>query len=70
MKKYQPESKPEAPSPNTVCGHEMTADILWYPNTKYQMGTIYFCTEFCLEAFQADPDRFYKAHRQQKDNAS
>jgi YHS domain-containing protein len=23
---------------------------------------IYFCTEFCRNAFKADPDRFYEAH--------
>jgi len=40
----------------------MTASIDWYPTAQYQGRTIHFCTEFCLEAFMADPDRFYAAH--------
>jgi len=45
-----------------VCHRVMTADLEWYPHAEYQGRTIYFCTEFCLEAFLADPDRFYAAH--------
>lgn len=67
MENNIPEFAPDAPLPKTVCGRAMTADILWYPRTEYQGRVIYFCTEFCLEAFRADPDRFYKAHSQQKD---
>jgi YHS domain-containing protein len=44
----------------------MTADIAWYPRSEYQGQTICFCTEFCLEAFEADPQRFYNAHSRKK----
>lgn len=40
-----------------------------YYRAEYQGRTIYFCTEFCLESFNADPDRFYKAHSTQKDKS-
>jgi YHS domain-containing protein len=63
----RPEENHEQPHPRTVCGREMTADTAWYPCTDYQGRTIYFCTEFCLEAFHADPDRFYIAHSRNKD---
>jgi YHS domain-containing protein len=53
--------------PQAVCGRTMTADINCYPCSEYQGQHIYFCTEFCLEAFNADQDRFYAAHRSKKD---
>jgi YHS domain-containing protein len=56
---------PRAPRA-TVCHRVMTASIDWYPTAQYQGRTIYFCTEFCLEAFLADPDRFYAAHSRVK----
>lgn len=54
--------QPQAPSasPRLVCGRTMTSVSRNAAN--YREQTIYFCTEFCLEAFQADPDRFYQAH--------
>jgi YHS domain-containing protein len=42
----------------------MTADINWYPTADYQDRSIFFCTEACLDAFLADRDRFYNAHRE------
>lgn len=66
MENNNPKFAPEAPLPKTVCGRVMTADILWYPHTLYQGKNIYFCTEFCLEAFETDPDRFYSAHSEKK----
>jgi hypothetical protein len=62
MENNIPKFTPETPLLNTVCGRVMTADLLWYPHTLYRGRTIYFCTEFCLEAFKADPDRFFAAH--------
>ena len=50
----------------TVCQRVMTADVDWYPHAEYKGRTIYFCTEFCLEAFNADPQRFYLAHSKVK----
>ena len=54
-------------SPQTVCGRNMTAEINWYPHSEHCGKPIYFCTEFCLDAFNADPDRFYAAHSRKKD---
>jgi YHS domain-containing protein len=51
----------------TVCHRIMTVDSDWYPHAEYKGRTIYFCTEFCLEAFLADPERFYIAHSRRKD---
>ena len=51
---------------STVCHRPMTADVNWYPHAQYKGRTIYFCTEFCLEAFIADPERFYLAHSKVK----
>jgi len=65
------EAKPQASAetlpahskpPATVCHRPMTTDINWYPSAEYKGRRIYFCTEFCLEAFNADPERFYVAH--------
>jgi YHS domain-containing protein len=45
----------------------MTVDSDWYPRAEYKGRMIYFCTEFCLEAFRVDPERFYIAHSRRKD---
>jgi YHS domain-containing protein len=51
----------------TVCHRVLTEGVDWYPHAEYRGRTIYFCTEFCLEAFLADPERFYIAHSLRKD---
>jgi YHS domain-containing protein len=53
--------------PETVCHRAMTAPLESYYRAEYQGHTIYFCTEFCLDAFNADPERFYNAHSRRKD---
>ena len=58
---------PETRARATVCHRVMTVDSNWYPHAEYRGQTIYFCTEFCLEAFLADPERFYMAHSLRKD---
>ncbi len=58
MSPEQPQTP--ATSPRLVCGRTMTSTGCNAAN--YREQTIYFCTEFCLEAFHADPDRFYQAH--------
>jgi YHS domain-containing protein len=50
------------PPLRTICGRHITTLPEYYYPTSYQDGTLYFCTEFCLDAFRADPDRFYLAH--------
>ena len=50
----------------TVCGRTMTADLEWYPQSEYHQEKIYFCTEFCLDAYKADPERFLLAHKEKR----
>jgi DNA polymerase-4 len=58
-----PEPQDEAgDGPKNVCGRRITSNLEGYPSATYQGRTIYFCTEFCLEAFRRDPDLFYLAH--------
>ncbi|MEI6291951.1 MAG: YHS domain-containing protein [Chloroflexota bacterium] len=49
-----------------VCRRVMTTTRESYYQAEYQGRIIYFCTEFCLESFKADPDRFYTAHNRIK----
>ena len=56
----EPDPKPQPGT--TVCGRVMTTTPENYHPTEYQGRTIYFCTSFCLDAFNADPERFYMAH--------
>jgi YHS domain-containing protein len=60
------ENLPPEPRPINVCGRAITNDPVYHYPTEYQGRIIYFCTEFCLEAFLADPDRFYTAHSTKK----
>jgi YHS domain-containing protein len=61
-----PAPEPE-PEQTLVCGRSMTIPAEYYYPAEYQGRRIYFCTVFCLETFQADPDRFYAAHSRKKD---
>ena len=45
-----------------VCGRNVTVDPSYTPQAIYKSTTLYFCTESCLNAFLADPERFYCAH--------
>jgi YHS domain-containing protein len=49
-----------------VCGRRMTVHPNYAIRSEYQGHTIYFCTESCLNAFEAEPERFYCAHSTQK----
>ena len=55
----EPEKIPELPM---LCGRFINGDPCYYPNAEHHGQVIYFCTEFCRNAFKADPDRFYEAH--------
>ena len=60
-----PDDRPPTPLPaddELVCGRKMTIAPQNYYPAKYRGQMIYFCTEFCLESFKADPDRFFIAH--------
>lgn len=48
----------------TLCGRIFRdADPAYYPHAEYRGRTIYLCTDSCLGAFLADPDIFYRVHR-------
>lgn len=49
--------------PTMLCGRRITADLKYVPHAEYLGETIYFCAESCLDAFRADPDRFFSAHK-------
>jgi YHS domain-containing protein len=66
-----PVQKSEVPSPRkkhkqfvTLCGRVFRdTDPAYFPRAEYKGRMIYFCTDSCLGAFLADPDLFYKVHR-------
>jgi len=48
----------------TLCGRKfLDTDPAYFPRVEYRGRRIYLCTESCLGAFLADPDIFYKVHR-------
>ena len=48
----------------TLCGRIFQdTDADFFPNGTWHGRRIYFCTQVCLEAFLADPEPFYRAHR-------
>jgi len=62
----KPKEEDQGEGPKAVCGRRITSNLEGYPNAGYHGRTIYFCTEFCLEAFRRDPERFYLAHSRKK----
>lgn len=46
-----------------LCGRVFRSDPKFFPQAEYRGRTIYLCTEVCLDAFLADPDRFVAAHK-------
>ena len=61
---------PPDPEQTLVCGRNMTIPSQYYYQAEYHGRAIFFCTEFCLETFHADPERFYIAHSRKKDPRS
>jgi YHS domain-containing protein len=48
----------------TLCGRIFRdTDPAYFPRAQYHGRTIYLCTESCLGAFLANPDVFYRVHR-------
>ena len=48
----------------TLCGRIFQdTDASYFPSLEYRGRNLYLCTQTCLEAFLADPEKFYKAHR-------
>jgi YHS domain-containing protein len=47
----------------TLCGRVFRdTDPQYFPCAQFKGRKIYFCTDSCLSAFQADPELFYKTH--------
>ena len=47
-----------------LCGRIfLDADPAYFPSAEYRGRKILLCTDSCLGAFRADPDIFYKVHR-------
>lgn len=46
-----------------VCGRSIQGNPIYFPQAEYQGRPVYFCTEFCRNAFETEPERFYTAHR-------
>jgi YHS domain-containing protein len=49
---------------HTICKRVFNADSTYFPKAEYRGQNIYFCTDSCLNAFLADPERFYYVHSQ------
>lgn len=48
----------------TLCGRIFRyADSAYFPSAAWRGRQLYFCAQVCLDAFQADPEAFYRAHR-------
>jgi hypothetical protein len=48
----------------TLCGRIFRdTDPQYFPSANHHGRLIRFCTDSCLGAFLADPDLFYKVHR-------
>jgi hypothetical protein len=48
----------------TLCGRIFRdTDPAYFPRAEHRGRMILLCTDSCLGAFLADPDVFYKAHR-------
>jgi len=64
MPTYLIKKKPASPKFIALCGRIFRdTDPAYFPRAEYRGRTIYLCTESCLGAFLADPDIFYKVHR-------
>jgi YHS domain-containing protein len=45
-----------------LCGRSINSDPRYIPSIEYNGRLIHFCTDFCLNAFKADPECFQLAH--------
>jgi YHS domain-containing protein len=48
--------------PPLLCGRSIKVDSRYVPSAEYNGQVIHFCTDFCLNAFKADPERFQCVH--------
>jgi hypothetical protein len=62
--KTKPLKEKKRPRFVTLCGRIFReTDPTYFPRVQYRGRIVYLCTESCLGAFLADPEIFYKAHR-------
>ncbi len=45
-----------------ACGRVIHGDPRYCPFAEYRGRVVYFCTDYCLNAFISDPDRFHAVH--------
>jgi YHS domain-containing protein len=57
-----PPSKPPKLLP-MVCSRAVAGDGRYFPKSEHKGQTIYFCTDYCLNAFLDSPERFLAVHR-------
>jgi YHS domain-containing protein len=46
-----------------LCGRNILGNPVYFPKAEFRGRKIYFCTEYCRNAFESAPDRFYEVHR-------
>lgn len=48
----------------SLCGRIFRgAEARYFPRASHRGRTLHLCTQACLDAFLADPEQFYRAHR-------
>ena len=50
-----------------ACGRTIAGDPAFYPQAESGWKRLYFCTEYCLRAFDSDPARFLAAHSRRRE---
>ena len=45
------------------CGRSIHGNARYFPHGSYHGRRVFFCTEYCRSAFEAEPERFLKVHR-------
>jgi YHS domain-containing protein len=53
-----------------VCSRAVAGDARYFPQREYKGRTLYFCTDYCLNAFLEDPERFLAAHRKKRQSCA
>lgn len=53
-----------------LCGRAFHADPSYFPKTLYRGRPVYFCTEACLHAFEAEAEAFCESHHRPTDPRS
>jgi YHS domain-containing protein len=46
-----------------LCGRNINGNPTYFPKAEYHGQPVFFCTQYCRNAFESAPDRFFEAHR-------